>query len=564
VQKCHLPLRQIQHGLAVLVQAGLLYHHTTSEGRTFYEANPRNAYHLVRSGRIIDIVQKRYGKAAAAITSQLLVLGHASIGHLKKSHRASNESAGRQDGELDGIAADNSPVSRDPVDGGIDSDIETGLEILCRHGLVCRLRQAHFRTEADTRQTAEEKVFSRPIVSTAKGTKAKEEMAAKIETEIEKQVDTHIYLTNAGSHSMVSQKRKASELDESILNPKRLKVLNGVSSQQPDLLPSSSLDDEYNSFNGSLVVRINNARIAVLVRNNRLIALASQVYGSSVSQTYEAILKQLEPDLPDPKEDTSLGPENERPPLTSSEVSEHRLAQELAHMAANSEFPRSHWPSINGYVNGINHRLKPETRAHLEILCQEPYRLLSHSSEYPERYVVEYASLSVHLRNAEVFRIVSSRFGKHSVRIVRVLLDKGKLDEKYLQEIVLMSAKELRQALAMLQQAGFLELQEVPREAQRQPSRTMYLWFYDADRVRNMLIEDTYTCMARCMQRMRVERDKVKPTIEKTERSDVKGQEEKLLAKAELQVLRAWRRKEEWLLGEIGRLDELIFVLRDF
>ena len=78
-----------------------------------------------------------------------------------------------------------------------------------------------------------------------------------------------------------------------------------------------------------------------------------------------------------------------------------------------------------------------------------------------------------------------------------------------------------------------------------------------------MLIEDTYKCMTRCLQRMKVERDKVKPTIEKSERTDVRGKEERLLAKAELAVLKGWRKKEEWLLGEVGRLDELIFVLRD-
>jgi DNA-directed RNA polymerase III subunit RPC3 len=562
-QKCHLPLRQIQHGLAVLVQNGLICHYTINEGRTFYEANPRNAYHLVRSGRVIDIVQKRYGKVGASIITQLLLVGHAPVGQLRMSSRLHENLSRADKTNIDSDGANGGRGLGIPVGHYNDTEIDDCLKTLSKHGIICRLRESYFRTDADNRQIAEDRVHSSPSVSTAKGTKLKEEIAEKIDAEIEKAVDTHIN-TLKSSSDMIAQKRKINELDEQEApNPKRFKWANGVASYDAYSDHTLLMGDDVNHFTDSLVVRLNYAKIAIIFRNNRLSALASNVYGKNVSRTYEAVLMLLEPDLFDPKEDTSLGPENERAHETSAEVNEHRLAQELAGPGMNGDRTAAQFPSVNGHVNGVTHRLAPEARSHLDILCQHPYRFLSHSLEHPDKYVVEYADLSLHLRNAEIFRIISSRFDKYSVRIVRVLLDKGKVDERDLQEIVLMSAKELRQTLSMLQQAGFVELQEVPREAQRQPSRTMYLWFYDPDRVRRMLIENTYKCMARCMQRTKVERDKVKPTIEKSERSDVKGKEEKLLPKAEFEVLKAWRRKEEWLLGEVGRLDELIFLLRD-
>lgn len=531
------------------MQAGLVCHHTTAEGRTSYEANPRNAYYIVRSGRVLEVVQKRYGRAATAIVIQLLLLGHASIAQLKRAVRTLDENnTQEEEAGYDGIEVDNT------------------LRILCKHGLVCRLRQAYFRTEADTRLLAEEKVYGLPTTSTAKGTKAKEEMATKIEEEILKQVDTHITLLKPPLSSALSQKRKFVDLDESGPNSKRLKLTNGVTHEAgSEAEPSTdSTGDDVNQIVDSLVVRLNCARITVLFRNTRLSNLVSDTYGRSVSRTYEALLKQLEPDISDAIDDASLGPEKERPPDISPEIDENQLAEALAHPEIDNEHLDSRWTGVNGHMNGNTHWLTPETRTHLEILCEQPFRFLFHSMEYPDKYVVHYSDLSIHLRNADILRIISARFDKYSVRVIRVLMEKGKMDEKHLQGIVLMSAKELRQNLAMLKQAGFLELQEVPREAQRQPSRTMYLWFYDPDRVRKMLIEDTYKCMARCLQRMKVEREKIKPTIEKSERSDVRGQEEKLLAKAELDVLKAWRRKEEWLLGEVGRLDELVFVLRDF
>jgi len=407
---------------------------------------------------------------------------------------------------------------------------------------------------------AEEKVGN-SHASASKGTKLKEEIAGKVEQAIEREVDTYIYMPKSTSGTTI-HKRKVESADDPPTS-KRLKLTNGIATHHSGIDATSLFSDDTDSFNDSLVVRPNHARIAILFRNTRLLDLVTDIHGGLVSRTYGAVLKQLEPTLPDCAEDNSLGPELERSHGTSSEIDERLLAQDLAHHENGDGRLGSRWPSVNGFVNGVTHRLKPEAVSHLEILCEEPYNFLSHSLEYPDRYVVNFSDLSIHLRNAELFRIISSRFDKYAVRIIRVFLDRGKLDEKHLQEIVLMSAKELRHTLAILQQAGFLELQEVPREAQRQPSRTMYLWFYDPDRVRKMLIEDTYKCMTRCLQRMKVERDKVKPTIEKSERTDVRGKEERLLAKAELAVLKGWRKKEEWLLGEVGRLDELIFVLRD-
>jgi DNA-directed RNA polymerase III subunit RPC3 len=535
------------------VQTGHICHHTTNDGRTSYEANSRNAYQLLRSGRFIEVVEKDHGKAAAAVVTQLLLLGHASVGQLKESSRSYYESDKNQDNTADTNSLTGSAKDRFEV------ELDNALRMLCKHRLVCRLRQAYFRTEADTRQLAEEKVM-KSHASASKGTKLKEEIAGKVEQAIEREVDSYINIPKSNSGTAM-QKRKIDDSDD-VPTSKRLRLTNGIAAPQSGI-DSTSFSDDTNSFNDSLVVRLNHARIAILFRNMRLLDLVTDTYGGIVSRTYEAVLKQLEPDLPDSIEDTSLGPELEQSHGTSSEVDERLLAQDLAHHETSDERQGSRWPSVNGYVNGATHRLKPEALSHLEILCGEPYKFLSHSLEYPDRYVVDFSDLSIHLRNAELFRIISSRFDKYAVRIIRVFLNRGKLDEKHLQEIVLMSAKELRHTLATLQQAGFLELQEVPREAQRQPSRTMYLWFYDPDRVRKMLIEDTYKCMTRCLQRMKVERDKVKPTIEKSERTDVRGKEEKLLAKAELAVLKEWRKKEEWLLGEVGRLDELIFVLRD-
>lgn len=202
---------------------------------------------------------------------------------------------------------------------------------------------------------------------------------------------------------------------------------------------------------------------------------------------------------------------------------------------------------------------------HLSLLAQEPYMFSTRNMQSGIIcWSVEFRHLARRLRHLELERLIEARFGGIAVRIVRVLAAKGKLDEKRLQEISLMATKDLRQVLAQMEAAGFIDLQEVPRDAQRQPARTIYLWFYDPDRVASMVIEDTYKSMARCLQRVAVERHKLKYFLEKTERTDVKGNEERFLSSGELKTLQQWRDTEAMLFGEVSRLDDIIAILRDY
>jgi DNA-directed RNA polymerase III subunit RPC3 len=223
---------------------------------------------------------------------------------------------------------------------------------------------------------------------------------------------------------------------------------------------------------------------------------------------------------------------------------------------------------VNGYVNGSQstegaHKVTmSDIKTHLLILAQPPHKFVVQDPD-SFRWIVDFRDLSAQLRKDEAMRLAKSRLNGVALRLVRVLLDKGKLDEKTLQEMSLLSAKDLRQCLGKLKKTGFLGLQEVPREPQRQPLRTIYLWFYDSDRVRKMLLEDLYKAMTRLLRRLKVERDKLGALLEKAERTDVRDNEEKFLARGEMEILDEWRRKEEWLLGEVERLDDSVAILRD-
>lgn len=181
-----------------------------------------------------------------------------------------------------------------------------------------------------------------------------------------------------------------------------------------------------------------------------------------------------------------------------------------------------------------------------------------------DRWSLSPPLIASHLRELEILRLISKRIDSApALRIIRMLISLGKLDEKMLQEVGLLNAKELRQTLAHLESIGLIELQEVPREPQRQPNRTMFLWFWDAERVANVLLSEIYKCMARLYQLLGRERARIKGTLDKVERSDVRGREEEFLGTGELEVLRRWRRMETWLVAEIERLDDSVILLKD-
>jgi len=251
------------------------------------------------------------------------------------------------------------------------------------------------------------------------------------------------------------------------------------------------------------------------------------------------------------------------------------IDQILDDVHADDEPLRNTMPSTNGWTsdrlgngfhpsngNGVHDRA--DVIRHLEILAEGAFSFFEYNSILDEWYVHK-RKLSLFLRDQELMRLVAEgiRTDDPKLRIVRMLSEKGKLDEKNLQEIGLLNAKELRQSLASLQSAGLLELQEVPREPQRQPNRTIYLWFYDAERVQKMYLNKLYKSMSRLFQRLEVERTRLATTLTKIERTDVQGLEEDILSAAELKVLSQWRQREAWFITEIGRIDDAVSILRD-
>ena len=201
---------------------------------------------------------------------------------------------------------------------------------------------------------------------------------------------------------------------------------------------------------------------------------------------------------------------------------------------------------------------------HLLLLSQTNPPLLQRcpaTSTKPESFYIPFTSISAYLRSSTILATASSRYGPTATRLIRILQHKGRLDEKTITTLALLPQKTVRSLLSILQKEQFLELCEIPRDAQRSANRSVWLWWYDENRVAGRLLEDCYKSMANMVQRARVEREEIDGLVKKSEREDVVGQEDQFLSAGERKVLKEWRDKEERIWGEVGRLAEMVSIL---
>lgn len=75
--------RSVRNGLIVLLQANLIHHIPGENGAVLYEADLEHAYNLIRVGRIVSLIERKYGVRAARIILHLLHHGDTEAGELR-------------------------------------------------------------------------------------------------------------------------------------------------------------------------------------------------------------------------------------------------------------------------------------------------------------------------------------------------------------------------------------------------------------------------------------------------------------------------------------------------
>lgn len=223
-------------------------------------------------------------------------------------------------------------------------------------------------------------------------------------------------------------------------------------------------------------------------------------------------------------------------------------------------------PKKNGFISyADNNKRLHLIELHLSLLQEHPRNFCDKAGNRGKsEWRVNFPALTQSLIEAEVDATITAKCGRIATRTCRLLREKGKLDEKQVAAFAMMRIKDSRSVLSILQSHGFVEAQELPKDNGRQPSRTLFFWYFDTHRVQLQVLHDSYKAMARALERIRVEKQRFKSVIEKAESSVLFGDDQEFLSPAEKNNLRAWKEVEEKLLTQVMRMDDTVALLRDF
>ncbi len=221
-QKAQLPMRQLKHGLAVLIQQHLVLHYTSpDDDTTYYEADWQAAYALVRSGKIIALAESSFGPAAGELVSNLLLQGHTTIGDLTKAYSAAAAAAaGSQQHQNDGTTAadvgqQEEKQQQQQQHGQTSSDpaahllqLHDSLRRLHREAYISPVWASQFRPYADSYNEAARRLRREGHAEGSKATKARHNFECLVRKRLrEWRENGDEALGRSNPHKKASQKR---------------------------------------------------------------------------------------------------------------------------------------------------------------------------------------------------------------------------------------------------------------------------------------------------------------------------------------------------------------------
>ncbi|KAG0317935.1 RNA polymerase III subunit C82 [Dissophora globulifera] len=215
--------------------------------------------------------------------------------------------------------------------------------------------------------------------------------------------------------------------------------------------------------------------------------------------------------------------------------------------------------------NSVNSRLKAGEclEKYIQVLLDDLMQILRKDAGRSGQYIVSLKAAARILKRNLIQSIVASRFGAPYLRIMNMLLEKGKLEEKQIARYSMMPVKDVREKLTTLCTFGILNLQEVPKTNDRTPSRTFYLWEVLLERAASGLVDRLYHTMSNLRQRRFVERAKRAVLLEKCERTDVRDNDA-LLNAAEKRELATLTGVLEMLEIQELRIAEMVITLKEY
>jgi DNA-directed RNA polymerase III subunit RPC3 len=221
-----------------MIQMHLVHHHTKGE-ITYYEANFKDAYYLVRSGKILSTVEDRLGSYAARVMFTILSLGHVHVEYLESLPLVEIKPYVPVNG-INSSPADPDSINQDVPSARVSTRINGNyhteeslsrlrrtLKDLAMRGYILRVREAHFQCYKDNQIDAE-RIAEDLVPRDLRGKKRAEWIERSIVECLRRLTNSDIYPRTPSFDSLSGRKcpymnsnnssRKRPRLDSSVYN----------------------------------------------------------------------------------------------------------------------------------------------------------------------------------------------------------------------------------------------------------------------------------------------------------------------------------------------------------
>lgn len=204
---------------------------------------------------------------------------------------------------------------------------------------------------------------------------------------------------------------------------------------------------------------------------------------------------------------------------------------------------------------------------HSTSLVHNHLKLLSSGSNVqflvevtPGSYTVPFNQLVDQLKQNYFETMIKATLGQNTFRILRCIKTQKLGDEKSIANAVLLKEKSVRNEVYKLVKLNILEVQEVPRSADRAASKTFYLFRHKQKSAYDFTENSIIFSMAEILSTIEEFKSEFKILLAKCEREDVKGHEEELLLDSELKTLKGLQSREINNIGRFNRLKSIYDV----
>lgn len=107
------------------------------------------------------------------------------------------------------------------------------------------------------------------------------------------------------------------------------------------------------------------------------------------------------------------------------------------------------------------------------------------------------------IKETNLESVVHKKLGPIATRVFRMLIMKKYMEQKSIADEAMVAASDARKQLYLLMQNGFVEMEEVPKGADRNnPLKTIFLWHVKLENVVEMILENMYDTISKIRSRL--------------------------------------------------------------